>query len=68
MALPSLMTKEAAAAVTAPVSAPSTVNHDPERLKPWIARHDREIQLPGPDGTCDWRNGSDGFFDEGQSI
>lgn len=29
----------------------------------WAARHNEEIWLTGPDGTYDWRNQSDGFFE-----
>jgi hypothetical protein len=29
----------------------------------FIERHDRELSQPGPDGSYDWRQGPDGFFD-----
>lgn len=69
MALPSLVTQEAAAVVTAPVSASPDVNHDfgsydpnaeifPE---PWAAQQGDLVN--GPDGTFSWRNGPDGFFE-----
>ena len=71
MAQPSLVKEEAAAGVTAPVSASPDVNHDvgsydtePEIFpEPWAARHNRQLWLTGPDGTYGWRNDATGFFD-----
>ncbi len=70
MALPSLVTEEAAADVTAQVSASPDVNDfgsydtNAENFdEPCAARHNRALRLTGPDGTYDWRNDATGFFD-----